>query len=80
MADCEFLGKCPFFNDKLANMPGHAEFFKDLYCRRNNETCARYMIAKKLGREAIPRDLFPNHVEMAKEIISCLSSRKKPHP
>lgn len=37
------------------------------------------MIASKLGREAIPRDLFPNHVEMAEEIIACLSSRKKSH-
>ncbi|OGV65379.1 MAG: hypothetical protein A2283_03295 [Lentisphaerae bacterium RIFOXYA12_FULL_48_11] len=79
MPECELLKKCAFFNDQLANMPGHAELFKDLYCRRDNKICARYMIAEKLGRESIPKDLFPNHVEMAKEIITYLSSKQKSH-
>jgi hypothetical protein len=77
MPDCELLKDCLFFNDKLSNMPGPAELLKDLYCRRDNSACARYMIAQKLGRETIPRDLFPNHVEMAHEIIACRSPKKK---
>ena len=76
MPECELLKGCLFFNDKMSKMPAHAELFKDLYCRRDNKVCARYMIAKKLGREIIPRDLFPNHVEMAKEFIASLSPKK----
>ena len=33
MADCECLAKCPFFNDKMANMPSMAEMMKNRYCR-----------------------------------------------
>lgn len=77
MPTCELLKTCLFFNDKLEKMPGPAELFKDLYCRRDNSICARYLIAKELGREVIPRDLFPNHVEMAKEILENRRSTKK---
>jgi hypothetical protein len=28
MADCEVLATCPFFNDKMENMPGTATILK----------------------------------------------------
>ena len=74
MAVCEMLDRCPFFNDNMPNMPEHAELFKQLYCRGGNDICARYMIIKKLGKEAVPKNLFPNEVSRANTIIA--DSRK----
>ena len=70
MSECELLEKCPFFNDKMANMPFASNSFKQIYCRGNFEICARYMIAKPYGRDHVPTDLFPNHERRAVEIIT----------
>lgn len=70
MPECDLLEKCPFFNRTLPKMPTPAEMFKDLYCRRNFYICARYLVAKKLGREAVPLDLFPNHEAKARELLA----------
>jgi hypothetical protein len=69
MADCELLEKCIFFHDKMENMPGTAEIFKNQYCRENNLDCARFMVFKALGREKVPLYLFPNMKDRAQEII-----------
>ena len=76
MANCEMLQKCPFFNDKMSEMPDQADFFKDLYCKGDNEICARYLVLKALGRDAMPPDLFPNHEQRAKAIIEQSTSNK----
>jgi len=68
MSDCEKLATCPFFLDKMANMPVTASLLKRRYCQGDNSTCARYMVFKALGKA--PADLFPNKPEEAKEIIS----------
>lgn len=70
MADCELLAGCVFFNDKLDNMPGLAEIYKDRYCRKDNSQCARYVVAQALGREKVPLNLYPNQMPRAKEIIA----------
>ncbi len=70
MADCECLAKCPFFNDKMANMPSMAEMMKNRYCRDEYHTCARYRVFKALGREAVPLDLFPNQPENAEVLLA----------
>ena len=70
MADCEVLGGCPFFNDKMANMPGTASAFKRKYCQGDNRSCARYMVLKALGKPKVPADLFPNQGDRAKKIIA----------
>ncbi len=70
MAVCEMLEKCPFFNETMHGMPDHAELFKQLYCHGGNDICARYMILRKLGRDAVPADLFPNEVSRANMIIA----------
>jgi len=70
MAECELLGSCIFFNDKMANMPTTAELMKNRFCRSNKLECARYMVYQQLGRPKVPPDLYPNEVERAKAIIS----------
>ena len=74
MEECERLATCPFFNDKMANMPTTAENLKKRYCRGNFSDCARYIVMKKLGKEKVPADLFPHQVERAQEIIKKFSS------
>jgi hypothetical protein len=69
MADCELLGGCIFFNDKMANMPQTAEVIKTRYCKGNSQDCSRYTIVQALGRDRVPEDLFPNQVDRAREII-----------
>ena len=70
MADCSCLPKCPFFNDKMPDMPAAAEQIKKRYCKGDNSECARFMVFSKLGREKVPGDLFPRHVDRAKQILS----------
>ena len=62
---CENIAKCIFFNDKMANKPGTANIMKKNYCEGDFKTCARYIVCKKLGRESVPPDLFPNQSERA---------------
>jgi hypothetical protein len=69
MAECPSLSTCPFFNDKMANMPGKTISIKKKYCLGNNSICARYMVASKLGKEKVPSDLFPEDVDRANEIL-----------
>jgi len=70
MAECERIQTCPFFNDKMKNMPATAELMKDKYCRGDFASCARYMVLKALGKEKVPSDLFPNETDRARRIIS----------
>jgi hypothetical protein len=70
MADCECLVRCPFFNDKMAKMPGIAGMMKARYCKGDNSRCARYMVVKGLGREKVPADLYPNETERAEALVS----------
>ena len=70
MAECEALSTCPFFNEKMADMPGTAASLKGQFCQGDNTTCARYMVSKALGKSNVPSDLFPNQMEKAKEIIA----------
>lgn len=70
MSDCAKLEKCPFFNDKMAEMPGLAEIFKQNYCRGDNSTCARLFVANRLGAEQVPFDLYPNGIERAERIVA----------
>ena len=73
MADCEFLNDCSLFNDKMADcelLQGMCSMYKKQYCQSDNSKCARYMVAKKLGKEQIPKDLYPQMIDKAKEIIA----------
>lgn len=69
MTDCELLQGCLFFNDKMADMPSTAEIIKLKFCQGNNADCARYRVFRALGREKVPRNLFPNQMDAAQRII-----------
>ncbi|MBN1250731.1 MAG: hypothetical protein JXR51_10480 [Bacteroidales bacterium] len=70
MANCICLPKCPFFNDKMANMPSMSNLIKTKYCQGESSECARYIVYKAIGSENVPSDLFPNQVDRAKEILN----------
>jgi hypothetical protein len=70
MADCKYIEKCPFFHDKMQNMPSMANTYKKNFCQGDYEACARYMVCSSLGKPSVPADLFPNQQAKAKEIIA----------
>ncbi len=70
MTDCPRLPGCPFFLEKMQSKPGTTEMYKNTYCRRSYETCARYLVLMALGKEKVPADLYPNEQDRAKLIIS----------
>lgn len=69
MAECECLGGCPFYNDRMADSKGLSAIYKRRYCLGDNTKCARYMVFKALGKPMVPPDLYPNMAERAKAII-----------
>jgi hypothetical protein len=69
MPDCESIAGCPFFNDKMAKMPKSASAFKQNYCKGEFDKCARYMVFKNIGKQAVPSDMFPPMRERAIQII-----------
>ncbi|HPG40894.1 MAG TPA: hypothetical protein PLP19_18285 [bacterium] len=70
MADCECLAGCPFFNDKMKDNQGLGAIYKRTYCQGDSSQCARHMVFKKLGKPAVPADLYPNMVDRAKQILA----------
>jgi hypothetical protein len=72
-SDCECLAGCPFFNDKMADMPGTAEQLKQHYCKGDSSRCARHMVFERLGKPAVPPDLYPDMVERAEQILAVAS-------
>lgn len=60
MADCELLATCIFFNDNMPDMPNTTELLKRTYCRDKFRECARYRAVAAVGRERVPKDLFPD--------------------
>jgi hypothetical protein len=70
MPQCASLAKCPFFNDKMAAMPGVVELMKKRYCLGDNAECARWMVRQALSPEKVPPNLYPKDVERAKAIIA----------
>ena len=70
MAACECLTGCPFFNDQMKDTEGLGSMYKQKYCLGNNSDCARYMVFKKLGKPAVPDNLYPNMLYLAKEILA----------
>ena len=70
MAACEKLAKCPFFNDRMADMPATANIYKQKYCQDDFSRCARFFVSKKLGPDRVPADLFPNQMDKALELAN----------
>jgi hypothetical protein len=65
--ECEKLSKCPFFNQRMNNMPAVADMMKKKYCLSEKAECARYQVSAA-GLE-VPHDLFPHDTERARELL-----------
>ena len=69
MGDCEFLDGCMFFNDQMENMPAVSDLLKEQYCRKDFSACARFQVAKALGRGNTPKDLFPTQGDRVQPLL-----------
>lgn len=69
MATCEKLAKCPFYQGKMDMETGLGSMYKKKYCEGDKTMCARYMIATKLGPEFVTNNIYPNMVDLAKNMI-----------
>ncbi len=69
MSSCECLANCPFFHDKMENMPAMADIFKNRYCRGDSLSCARHQVFVRLGKEKVPFDMFPNDASYADVLL-----------
>ncbi len=67
MVECEKLQTCPFFTNKMANMPNAANLMKQTYCLGDRMQCARFQV-DKAGIQ-VPPNLFPNDRERAEQIL-----------
>lgn len=67
MAECERLRKCPFFRDRMENMPNVSEVMKRTYCLGDKTLCARYQLGA--AGVAVPGDLFTQDAARMREIM-----------
>lgn len=70
MSDCPRARECPFYNEKMKNMPSLTLLYKISFCMNQFDTCARYLVAQVLGVKAVPEDLLPNQMQKAHEFIA----------
>jgi hypothetical protein len=73
MATCEKLEKCPFFHDKLADMPAVSDLMKKEYCLGDKTRCARFLVST--AGLPVPADLFPS--EYTRAVQLCESRIRK---
>lgn len=70
MPNCEYLFNCRYFNDKLKNMPIASDLVKKMYCLWHFDECSRYKVAKIIGSEKVPPDLFPPESDRVEKILA----------
>ena len=66
---CECITHCTFLQDKMPNTPALAAMIQRKYCEKNWRSCARYILFKASGKEAVPPGLFPTMMETAEKLI-----------
>ncbi len=69
MQECPKLKTCIFFNDKMKNMPAMSKSYKNQYCLKNYQDCARFKVSTALGADKVPATLYPNDADEAKKLI-----------
>jgi len=62
MKKCSMTSTCPFFNDQLSRKFTAEERngLKKKYCGGGSSQCARYIVAKALGLDEVPGNVFPS--------------------
>ena len=85
MQGCEKKDNCVFFAGTLKGMPSISNRLKKQYCMDDKDSCARYMVHKKLMNGFAPKDdsamsfidmemktMFPNETPKAEKIIALM--------
>ena len=67
--DCENLGGCNFYNDRMPIDKGLGQLQKKRYCEGDKSQCARYMLASSIGKENMPADLYPIMMDRANKLV-----------
>jgi hypothetical protein len=73
MAGCEYfhMSCAAFFSEEMADKMAIGEVFKQRYCLgKERESCARLVVREKLGPFAIPKNLWPNHADVAGKLLA----------
>lgn len=72
MPDCKRIDGCIFVKNGLAAEDTDAELTDmiETFCRGDNTSCARNMIASMLSPADVPAVMLPTDVEWAQEIIT----------
>ena len=70
MATCEKLPKCPFYQGQMKMDSGLGGMYKKKYCEGDKTLCARYMIVSTVGPQFVNNTIYPNMVDLAKDIIA----------
>ncbi len=69
MPQCPRLPKCAFFNSSVSErLSVVVNAQKRRYCETDNRECARLWLASHKGAAAVPADLFPNQMELARKL------------
>ena len=69
MSNCPFRRVCAFYRNEMEYMPGTAGLYRRKYCGTRSAGCARHMIYRAAGAQAVPPDLFPYQQARAAEIL-----------
>lgn len=67
---CEFKNKCTFYSEQSQLMPVTADYYKVTYCKIDYKSCARNMVAREVGLDQVPADLFPCQAHRARKILT----------
>lgn len=60
MAECKYVPQCPFYHNRMEEIPGTGERIRDQYCRNQPEDCARYKLYELVDHRSVPYNLFPH--------------------
>ncbi len=78
MAECDCLAGCPFFHDRMTNMPALSGMMKKRYCLDDFMACARHQVKEALGKEIVPSNMFPSQFERARQMIGAARTSSAP--
>lgn len=70
MAHCNFIGKCPFLNDKIMTMPLTAWDLLISFCDSCFDKCAIHNIAMTESIDNVPKHVCPDDAyELFDEVV-----------
>ncbi|MFA7256848.1 MAG: hypothetical protein WC047_04670 [Kiritimatiellales bacterium] len=74
--NCELLEGCAFFNTLNGIKPDAIVIFQEVYCNSTPALCARWQVARAVGRERVPPTLKPNETHLVQGIIDAVLSEQ----